>query len=105
MDTQQRTRIPVRPKLLDVIRIDSRWAQVIGGGRHIKYLENQTIEEIDWRNYKMTRRFNCSVGLLEAVHGITPSPLEIVNVHWGSEQEEHPELKEDVSAFGEYERI
>lgn len=92
-----------RPELLDVVKIDGRWAQVKAGGDHVTYLDDGTTELKNWDEYKVTTDFmSRSIALLEKQGLIDFTDQELANVHWGSEQELNPELKKQVRVFAEY---
>lgn len=40
-----------RPNLLDVVKIDGRWAQVIISGHAVRYLDNKDETKINWDDY------------------------------------------------------
>lgn len=103
------------PSTLDVIRVDSRWAQVVASGVPgiqpglIRYLDDNSRTYIDWKEYAYE-----PLGAFPAI-GIGTSnvgnmiekglmkPDEYENVYWGRpQQDEHPELKSYVAVFGKY---
>jgi hypothetical protein len=98
---EQKEQIP-RPHTLDVVKIDGRWAQ-IKSSRMVKFLDNSSIEDIDWDDYRMVKDFGGrTVGDILKFLGEALSENEIENIHWGPEAKKHPDLKMYVSAFGEY---
>jgi hypothetical protein len=91
------------PALLDVVKLDGRWAQVRGGGGAILFLDNGEARPIEWGNYRMVRSFGASQAIdFVQEQGERFTDEEIERVHWGPEEERHPELKKQVRVFGEY---
>jgi hypothetical protein len=95
---------PNLPGLLDVISLDHQWVQVIMGGNYIMTLSIGKVREVDWRQYRLTKRLNTSIGNLD-LHGLSITAQEIENIHWGLEEEEKPSLRYQVTVFGEYESV
>ncbi len=98
-----------QPNTLDIIKVDGRWAQIFVGGdaidlpKPMKYLDNGEDSEITFNDYEFTKDWkSLPVALLKSKFGETFNDEEITRIHWGSEQENNPELKEFVSVFGEY---
>lgn len=93
-----------RPELLDVVKIDGRWAQVIIGGDTVSFLDTGEKEPIDWSEYELTNVFRGAI----AISDIMKLPEqeftkeEIERIRWGPEEKKHPELKLEVRVFGEY---
>ena len=102
-ESMESLQLPICPNLLDLVKIDDRWAQVIFSGFVVRYLDDQSVELIDWRCLKLVKNWaEYPVSLLKQSISLTDE--EIRHVHWGSEQEEFPRLREQVSVFGEFER-
>lgn len=92
-----------RPHLLDIVKIDGRWAQVILGGRHIRYLDDESEVSINWDDFLLTKDWKgWPVGDVKKSASFTEEELK--HIHWGPEQEQHPYLREEVRVFGEFER-
>lgn len=91
-----------RPELLDIIKIDGRWAQVRGGRSYIKYLDDGSTVPIDWDDFKLIERIHGAVKFIKNQEGF--SKEEIANIHWGPEQEQNPALKEEATVFGKFEK-
>ncbi len=91
------------PNLLDIAKIDGRWTQIIGSGNCIRYLDDKSEVEINWDEFQFIKDW---IGLpIKAVKQSTNfTPEELGRVHWGSEQEKIPLLREVVSVFGEFEK-
>ena len=94
-----------RPGLLDIVRIDGEWAQVILDGDVVKFLKTGKDIYIDWDKLQLTRRFDLPIFALQEVFGLALSPDEEGRVWWGSEQETTPRLRGLVHVFGEYESV
>ena len=94
------------PELLDIVKIDGKWAQVKSGGGEtslVLFLEDNQGADINWSEYQLTRTFNSlPVGTVEQVFGEKFSEEELDNVRWGPEQEQTPALKKQVRVFGEF---
>lgn len=95
-----------RPALLDVIKVDGRWAQVGVREDSICFIDEKTGEQyhiahnIDWNDYNFHELDENSVmDLLE--NGIITDD-EYEKIYWGQEQKKHPHLKGHVTVFGEY---
>ncbi|MDP3956589.1 MAG: hypothetical protein Q8P97_01160, partial [bacterium] len=91
-----------RPELLDVVKIDGRWAQVIIGGDTVSFLDTGEKEPIDWSEYELTSVFRGAVFDVMKLPGQEFKEEEIDNIRWGPEAKKHPELKLEVRVFGEY---
>lgn len=87
------------PHLLDVVKINGRWAQVIDL-KYIKYLDDESVEPITWDEYDYQRGENIDVGDLMDKKEINEA--EFMNIHWGADQETNPSLRNHVTVFGEY---
>jgi len=101
------TLISELPDVLDVVLIDGRWGQIKTGNdpkqrETILWLDDQEprVEEIDFNKYKLTQRINSHVDMMKG--RFTPDQLQ--RIHWGPEEEEYPELRLQVTVFGEYSR-
>jgi hypothetical protein len=95
------------PSLLDVIRINGRWAQVGPSLDTINFLDdnNRTMHQIDWNAYKLTRKYKgVKVAMYRRFEPEAMTNTEAENIYWGEEQKENPDLKKLVAVFGEYER-
>ena len=90
-----------RPALLDIVKIDGRWAQVGGAGRVVRYLDTNEEARIDWSGYTLEKRVDRAIRNLDSV-GLSMTEDEKSRIHWGSEQKEHPQLREEVTVFGTY---
>ena len=100
-----------RPSLLDVIKIDGRWAQVILGGDTVRYLDDKSETRINWDDYnchffdkyKKANKTNIWVKDLVEENQITKDEYE--TVVWGSINESPTEHnKVFVTVFGVYTR-
>ena len=92
-----------RPNLLDVVKIDGRWAQVKGAGNYVTHLDDNSWVAIKWDDFKLTKDWKgLSVIVVKGSTDFTEKELK--RIHWGPEQEQHPELREAVSVFGEFEK-
>jgi hypothetical protein len=94
-----------RPNLLDVVKIDGRWAQVLFTGRHIEFLDDGSRTEVNWDDYRLIISFEgkgVRVCDIKEDLGEELSESEIEKIHWGPEEKEYPYLKTRVSVFGEY---
>lgn len=92
-----------KPCLLDIVRINSRWAQVMPDLSRIRYLDDGLMESIDFRECELVRQYSAPdvEGVITSGEGEF-SDHEIENIHWGSEQVRYPYLKMRVTVFGEY---
>jgi len=92
-----------RPNLLDVVKIDGRWAQAVMDGNWIKYLDDQSQVKINWDEFRRTKNWEeLPVSMVKKSASFTPE--ELGRIHWGPEQEEYPYLREQVRVFGEFEK-
>jgi hypothetical protein len=91
-----------RPSLLDIAKIDGSWAQVVGAGNRVNYLQTRKSVQINWDDYTLVQRWGQVVKLLQERYGQNFTRQEIANIHWGPEQAGNPELKRLVTVFGEY---
>jgi len=96
------------PSLLDVVMVDGRWAQVVPGSDSIAFLDEKVgkkysvAHEINWDDYDFIPLDERFVG--DLVDNSKMTDVEYSKIAWGSEQDEHPELKECVTVFGEYKK-
>ena len=97
------------PEELDIIRINSRWAQVSSAGSYhvpIKYLDDNSYEFINLKEYKLVRSFHSyPANAIKKICDLELTVKELKNIYWGPEEEENPSLKGEVSVFGEYQKI
>jgi hypothetical protein len=99
------------PQAKDIIKIESRWAQVINSChpptresvQYLRYLDNNSLGRLDHRECELKQLYKLSLGSAMERHGIRLTPSEMSNVHWGPEEAETPRLKLLVMVFGEYE--
>ena len=101
-----------RPSILDVVSLDKVWHQVHGGGEHVRNLSSNTMREINWEEYRLTKKFGLYVYLVNNQEarrrlGLDPSyptisEKEIQSIHW-SDEVGKDELKGWVTLFGFYE--
>jgi len=98
-----------RPNLLDVVKIDGRWAQAIIRGDTVRYLDDKSETGINWNDYNCQffdkyKKANCTnvwVGDLIEEGQITQD--EYKSVVWGSISEPPTERnKQFVTVFGIY---
>lgn len=96
------------PELLDIVKIDGRWAQVIGSGDMVKFLSTGVAERIDWGTYQLVKAYKGrAVKLVEELDGEIFSPDEIVAIHWGADVVDPAErirMAREVSVFGVFEK-
>lgn len=90
------------PKILDVVRLGDRWAQVIISGRVVRYLDTKKEEKIDWNQYRLIKLYKTTVGDLSLTSKEKISEDEVLNIRWG--ENEDPALKKMVTVFGAYEK-
>lgn len=94
----------LRPNMLDIIRINGRWAQIIGGGGLIKFLdeENEKIfHQINWDQYKLIKKYESSIGVFKEVYPDQITNKEISRAHYSDNERDfkHNLL---IRLFGEY---
>jgi hypothetical protein len=99
------------PKVLDVILIDGRWAQVRVDVNHINFLDgDENIQSINWDEYRLSKKYATETVSVGAYMLFLPDAItekEIGQIRWGVEQEQSPELRLLVlegTVFGEYEK-
>lgn len=97
------------PNCLDIIRLEGKWAQVIGlaGNKaDVKYLDDCSHMHIDLQDYQLTNIFDKPISLLEEALGFENllTVEEIENTQWSPEQQQYPHLKKYITVFGEYVR-
>lgn len=86
------------PAILDVVKIDGRWAQVIFGGGAVRFLDDNSAQPIEWNDYRLTQPLNTHVRDIQDQF----TDAQIANIRWGEGQEQTPYLKLEVDVFGEY---
>lgn len=100
MNIETRYPNPNRPELLDIVKIDDRWAQVVGGGDQVRFLQDGQLVDVNWDDYSFEQNTNrTSLGNLVAFGNATISEAEIDNIHWQAEKTSI-ELKKNVAVFG-----
>lgn len=96
-----------RPAIHDVIKIDGRLAQVLSNDADqttIKYLDDASSSDINWSEYRMVKSFfSYPLKLAGELIGLRLTKEEIKNIVWSSDKKN--DLKKQVRAFGEYEKI
>ena len=96
-----------RPGLLDVVKIDGRWAQVRYGGNVVQYLDDNAQHQINWNDYSLIRKWESgvSVGLYREFKPGDINDAQLQNTYWGDNETKNPEyLKKQVHVFGEYKK-
>lgn len=104
-----------RPALLDVIKIDGRWAQVGPVSDMIKFLDDKAEGKTDahivnWDEYEFEFLFPDKIkiqyqaSVQDLLNKGMISQREYNVVHWGPEQEENPYLRGQVSVSGIYKK-
>ena len=91
------------PNLLDIVKIDGRWAQY-SGGNLFKFLDDESVEEIELDDFRLAKEYGKASVVSEVKKQEKFTPEELSHIHWGSEQDQYPHLREQVRVFGEYER-
>ncbi len=94
-----------RPHVLDLVKLDGRWAQVISGPERsqVIYLDDGSGDAVDWGDYELARSLGTHVRLLQEREKAF-SDEELARIRWGSEQDTTPDLINEVSVFGEYKK-
>lgn len=95
------------PELLDVVKIDGRWAQVVGRGDKLTFLSDGTIADVDWSEYVLVKNYKGrAVKLVEEFDGESFTDEEISRIHWeaGHAEDEAKKLAQEVSVFGIFEK-
>ena len=95
------------PGTLDLIIVDSRWAQVVSKMEHrselmVKYLDDESFSWLDMRKYKLERKVGMGLGLAMEMGKVSMQDKEKAVVRWGKEQERMKDLVDQVTVFGEY---
>lgn len=91
------------PDLLDIVKLDGRWAQVKLGGETVTFLDDGTEMDVDWNAYRLARPFHSlAANFLKDQFGEEIPDGELARAHWGPEEKEHPELKGQIRVFGEF---
>lgn len=102
-DPEQQSR--ERPSSLDVVELDGRWVQVLSPAEEslVRFLDDGSVETIDWRDYVLEKRLNTHVALLEQFTGRPLTRIERSKVHLetGAVPSTDEEV-DDVHVFGEY---
>ncbi|MEK7528505.1 MAG: hypothetical protein AAB592_01950 [Patescibacteria group bacterium] len=97
-----------RPNLLDVCKIDGRWAQCVIGGDSIQWLDNppNSPERINWNDYQLVRKWRgVSVKLYRQYEPAEISDEQVQKIHFGPEEVRDPDYyKQQVRVFGEYKK-
>jgi len=95
--------------LLDVVKIDGRWAQVILGGKTVRYLDDKSETFINWDDYncrffdKYKEGGRTNVWVLDLVEENQITQNEYESVVWGSINEPPTEFnKRFVTVFAIY---
>ena len=90
------------PGLLDVASFDGRWAQVRGGGGYVQFLDTGENREIDWGQWELAEKIGVSIQNLNALQSGNLSQAELARVHYRPEQQEQPDLRQEVKVFGKF---
>lgn len=88
--------------MLDLVKIDGKWAQVFGAGRFAKFLDTGTTIDVDWNKLVLERKFDTSLANVLKFEGETITDDEKAMIHWGGEEKKLPRLREQVTVFGLY---
>jgi hypothetical protein len=101
------------PNLLDVVKIDRRWAQVGPVINYIAFLDEGGFgranpREINWDDYNCEKfdKYKCNnstnVWVSDLVSEDQISPDEYMAIHWGSEELTNPRIRDFVTVFAKY---
>ena len=96
-----------RPSLLDIIRIDGRWAQIGPSQDTFSFLDDhgRAMQSMNWNEYRLVRKYNgVQVGTYRRFEPDQMSDEDFENIVWGEELKDNPHLRKLVTVFGEYER-
>jgi hypothetical protein len=106
---EQKESLTPRPGLLDVVIIDGKLAKVAPDLDSVIFLEEEAKtgkkipHQINWDEYEYKKiRDIATVGNLREKGMITEE--EYYKVHWGSEEEHNPYIRDYVTFFGEFKR-
>jgi len=88
------------PSLLDIVKIDGRWAQVRAGGNTVLFLDDGDAQPIDWDDYELDRHDGRA--LIYTKESLELEPEEILRIHWGPEEKIKPSLKLECTYFGDF---
>ena len=101
-DLEKKELATPRPSLLDIIKLEDRLAQVVGGGDIIRYLDDKTIAEVNWNEYEYEEAKPPYVWAL--LDNKEMSDSEYLAIHWDSSTEEPSQVKQHVTFFGRYKK-
>lgn len=96
--------------LLDIIKIDGRWAQIISGVTKKKddsttplvhYLDDNSISHVNFQEYELSRHLDTRVATILKTGELSAD--EFKNVHWDSDNI-GTEMSLWVHVFGEFEK-
>lgn len=95
--------------MLDIVKIDGRWAQIVGGlthrgdadGQSVIFLDNKSraLEYVDFREYKLARHLDRSVRNMLASGEMSQNDSK--NIHWDSDNI-GTDLALEVTVFDEF---
>ncbi len=102
-ENKESTEPTPRPNLLDVVKIDGRWAQTILGGECVRYLDDDSKVFINWDDFIFVKDWK-TLPVWKVKESTSFTKKELRQIHWGPEQEKHPYLREAVRVFGEFEK-
>ncbi|MEK7067184.1 MAG: hypothetical protein AAB950_00060 [Patescibacteria group bacterium] len=95
--------------MLDVVKIDGRWAQIVGGlidknedrKQAVHYLDDNSSAYVQFNDYELTKQLHSHVS--EMLRKGELSQAEFKYVHWDSENI-GTDLAKNVTVFGEFEK-
>lgn len=107
---------PPRPAMLDVVRFDKDWCQVVSTPNSpeslVMRLESGEAIHVSWSDWELIRRFGRPVRdindpQIRAMRNIGSDipmiPLNVIKkIRWGPEQIDNPRLHGEVTLFGFY---
>ncbi|MBI5404698.1 MAG: hypothetical protein HY976_00560 [Candidatus Kerfeldbacteria bacterium] len=95
---------PAAPGMLDLVRLDGRWAQVMSGPETsiVTYLDDGASSDIRWSDYRLLQKLDTHVENLVRRTGLSLIPEEFSRIHTGPDQRTHADAANDVHVFGEY---
>lgn len=105
---EQGTQKEMKPSTLDVLKVGKRWYQVAVSGIpsecRIKDILSGDLNSLKFNEYKLINYWGTAVDYLEKIYNVRIPKDVREKIHWGPEQEQHPELRGQVTVFGEYQR-
>lgn len=90
------------PNPFTIVKIESRWAQVLGNNDEIRWLDTGQNEDIDWNQYRLEKKWDSAITVawMTTFHNFTH--FELSNIYVPDKRPDDKYAASSAKVFGEY---